>query len=270
MKLIDTHCHIYLEEFDHDLEQVVRNAQDAGIGALLLPNVDTTTIDRLHSVCSRYPEFAFPMMGLHPTSVGNGYAGSLNQAEQQLYKRSYCAIGEIGIDLYWDKSHLKEQKIVFEEQLRWSIGLRLPVAIHTRDAWPEVLDSLHKVGHEKLSGVFHSFSGDGKVLEEVKTMTTFKLGINGVATFKNSKLTEVLQDTGLAHLVLETDAPYLPPVPYRGKRNEPAYIRLTAQKIAEIYRADLNEVIRITGENALQLFGRIIPRKDNGDSAETR
>ena len=254
MKLIDTHNHLYLEEFDPEQDALVDAALKSGIDTLLLPNVDLTTIDRMHNLCDRFPGFAYPMMGLHPTSVDEHYAEALKKTESYLGKRPYYAIGEIGIDLYWDKTYLKEQKIVFEEQLKWSIDLRLPVAIHTRDAYPEVLESIHKVGADKLTGVFHSFTGTITDLEEIKKLKKFKLGINGVITFKNSKLSDTILSTDINSIVLETDAPYLAPVPYRGKRNEPIYIWKTAEKVADTYGLTLDETVEITRKNALDLF----------------
>lgn len=254
MKLIDTHNHLYLEEFDPEQDALVDAALKSGIDTLLLPNVDLTTIDRMHHLCDRFPGFAYPMMGLHPTSVDEHYAEALKKTESYLGKRPYCAIGEIGIDLYWDKTYLKEQKIVFEEQLKWSIDLDLPVAIHTRDAYPEVLESIHKVGADKLTGVFHSFTGTITDLEEIKKLKKFKLGINGVITFKNSKLSDTILSTDINSIVLETDAPYLAPVPYRGKRNEPVYIWKTAEKVADTYGLTLDETVEITRKNALDLF----------------
>ncbi|KKB52341.1 TatD family hydrolase [Parabacteroides sp. HGS0025] len=254
MKLIDTHNHLYLEEFDPEQDALVDAALKSGIDTLLLPNVDLTTIDRMHNLCDRFPGFAYPMMGLHPTSVDEHYAEALKKTESYLGKRPYCAIGEIGIDLYWDKTYLKEQKIVFEEQLKWSIDLRLPVAIHTRDAYPEVLESIHKVGADKLTGVFHSFTGTITDLEEIKKLKKFKLGINGVITFKNSKLSDTILSTDINSIVLETDAPYLAPVPYRGKRNEPVYIWKTAEKVADTYGLTLDETVELTRKNALDLF----------------
>lgn len=254
MKLIDTHNHLYLEEFDPEQDALVYAALKSGIDTLLLPNVDLTTIDRMHNLCDRFPDFAYPMMGLHPTSVDEHYAEALKKTESYLGKRPYCAIGEIGIDLYWDKTYLKEQKIVFEEQLKWSIDLDLPVAIHTRDAYPEVLESIHKVGADKLTGVFHSFTGTITDLKEIKKLKKFKLGINGVITFKNSKLSDTILSTDINSIVLETDAPYLAPVPYRGKRNEPIYIWKTAEKVADTYGLTLDETVEITRKNALDLF----------------
>ena len=254
MKLIDTHNHLYLEEFDPEQDALVDAALKSGIDTLLLPNVHLTTIDRMHNLCDRFPGFAYPMMGLHPTSVDEHYAEALKKTESYLGKRPYCAIGEIGIDLYWDKTYLKEQKIVFEEQLKWSIDMDLPVAIHTRDAYPEVLESIHKVGADKLTGVFHSFTGTITDLEEIKKLKKFKLGINGVITFKNSKLSDTILSTDINSIVLETDAPYLAPVPYRGKRNEPVYIWKTAEKVADTYGLTLDETVELTRKNALDLF----------------
>lgn len=257
MHLIDTHCHLYLEEFDPDQDALAQEALASGIDTLLLPNVDPATTDRLHDLADRYPGFAYPMMGLHPTSVAADYASALRQTEAWLGKRAYCGIGEIGIDLYWDKTYLKEQKIVFEEQLRWSLDLDLPVAIHTREAYPEVLDSIYKINPEKLYGVFHSFTGTAEELAEVQKLSNFKLGINGVVTYKNTHLRETLLAVGPDRLVLETDAPYLPPVPYRGKKNLPVYIWKTAEKLAEIYHLPLSDIVGATRKNALDLFKKV-------------
>ena len=258
VKLIDTHCHLYLEDFDPEQEALWAVAEASGIDTLLMPNVDLTTVDRMHEFCDRHPGHCFPMMGLHPTSVGADYAELLRQTETFLGKRPYCAIGEIGIDLYWDKSFLKEQKIVFEEQLRWSIALDLPVAIHTREAYPEVLDSIYKVGAERLKGVFHSFTGTPAELAEVNRLPNFKIGINGVVTFKNAKLAETLrQGASMEKILFETDAPYLAPVPYRGRRNEPLYIWKTVEKVAAIFEIPLEEAVEKARNNAEALFKNI-------------
>ncbi len=254
MKLIDTHCHLYAEEFDEDREELVTEAKTSGIECLLLPNIDLDSMGRMHDFCDTHPGFAYPMMGLHPTSVDTNYMAVLSEIESQLSKRNYCAIGEIGLDLYWDKTFLKEQKEVFEEQLRWSIDLDLPVAIHTRDAFPEVFDSLHKIGTDRLKGVFHCFSGTPDDLAEIRNMTHFKIGIGGVITFKKSTLSETIASFPLSSILLETDAPYLAPAPYRGKRNTPVYIWETARKVAETYHISMEEVVRITRTNALESF----------------
>lgn len=257
MGLIDTHCHLYLEEFDPEQDELVRTARASGIEALVLPNVDLTTIDRMHALCDRFPRFAFPLMGLHPTSVGTDYICMLQEIEHHLSRRKYHGIGEIGIDLYWDKSHLREQRIVFEEQLRWSIDLDLPVAIHTRKAYPEVMESIHKIGADRLRGIFHCFTGTRDELADILPLGGFKIGIGGVITFKNSKLADTIREIPLDRIVLETDAPYLAPVPYRGKRNEPTYIWKTAEKVAETFGRTLEETVKTTRKSALELFKNI-------------
>lgn len=254
MKLIDTHNHIYMEEFDPEQDELISVAQSSGIDAFLLPNIDLTTVGRLHALCDRYSDYAFPMMGLHPSSVDNHYGEVLVSTESYFGKRPYYAIGEIGIDLYWNQTFKKEQIEVFEEQLRWSIDLDLPVAIHTRNAYPEVFNSIYKVGADKVKGVFHSFTGTEEELNEVKQLRTFYIGINGIITFKNSKLPETVGQMPIDRIVLETDAPYLAPVPYRGRRNEPSYIWETAEKVALIYHLSIEEVASKTRNNAIKLF----------------
>ena len=254
MGLIDTHCHLYLEDFDPEQEQLIEEAKASGIERLLMPNVDLTTIDRMHALCDQHPDFALPMMGFHPTSVDEHYAESLRHTEQWLGKRAYCAIGEIGIDLYWDKTYLKEQQEVFEEQLRWSIDLDLTVAIHTREAYPEVLNCIYKVGADRLYGVFHSFTGTREELDEVEKLSRFMIGINGVVTFKNAHLDERIQDFPLDRILLETDAPYLSPVPYRGKRNLPVYIWKTAEKLGNIWNLPTEQIVEATQKNAIRQF----------------
>jgi TatD DNase family protein len=254
MKVIDTHTHIYLADFDADRDRVIRTARESGIEAVLLPNVDVTTIRPLLDLCDAEPGFAFPMMGLHPTSVDQSYASQLKKIETSLSQRTYCGIGEIGIDLYWDQSCLKEQKIVFEEQLRWSIDLHLPVTIHTRDAFPEVFDSIHKVGPDSLKGVFHCFSGTYSDLDEIGRLSGFKIGVNGIITFRKSPLPDIIRQAGLERLLLETDAPYLAPSPYRGKRNEPSYLWETVRKVASVYEISPNEVTNRIRKNTLEMF----------------
>jgi len=255
MKFVDTHTHIYLAAFDSDRTQVIQKAMQSGIMAMLLPNVDVSTVRPLFQLCDQYPEFVFPMMGLHPTSIDGSYVSHLKQIEKMLSSRTYCGIGEIGIDLYWSRQYLKEQKEAFEEQLRWSISMQLPVSIHTRNAYNEVFDSIHKVGAESLRGVFHCFSGSVEDLEEIKRLANFKAGIDGNITYQKSPLIEILRQSPLDLLLLETDAPYLAPVPYRGKRNEPSYLSATAQKLAEIYKISLAEVADRTLKNTMELFG---------------
>lgn len=258
MQLIDTHCHVYLEEFDADRDELIASCRKLGISALLLPNIDRESVDRLHRLCDRYPQYCFPMMGLHPTSVGANYATELSHLESLLHQRTYSGIGEIGIDLYWDKTFLKEQMEVFEEQLKWSIAQSLPVSIHARNAFPEVFEVIHRVGPDKLKGVFHSFSGTVEDAKEILSFKTFKLGINGIVTYKNSSLPEVLKETASIHdLVVETDAPYLPPVPYRGKRNQPTYLYEIVLKIGELFGMSLDDVAEILCANSRLIYPTI-------------
>ena len=254
MKFVDTHTHIYLDDFSGDIDEVIEKARSEGINKLLLPNIDVGSIRPMLDLCDKYPEICFPMMGLHPTSVDASYLNNLQEIKKHFQLRNYIAVGEIGIDLYWDKTFLKEQKYVFEEQLRWSIDLNLPVVVHTRDAFSEVFDSIEKVGKEHLRGVFHSFGGNRDDLEAALSFNRFLIGINGVVTFKNSGLKNYLQIAPLSRILLETDAPYLSPVPYRGKRNEPAYLIEIAKKLSEIYQTPVENIAEITTQNAVNLF----------------
>lgn len=253
--IIDTHSHIYQEDFKEDIDEVIARAQNAGVNRILMPNIDASSIDDLHLLVDKYPDYCIPMMGLHPTSVDENWENELAIIKSQFGIHSYVAIGEIGIDLYWDKTYKNQQILAFEEQLRWSIEYELPVAIHSRDANKECVDSIKKVGAEKLRGVFHSFGGTTEELEEILSLGNFLLGINGVVTFKNSGLSTVLKSTSLDHIIIETDAPYLSPVPYRGKRNEPSYTVEIVNKLAEIYNTDIEKVEDITSKNAIKLFG---------------
>ena len=262
MKIIDTHTHIYSNEFDADRHEVIQRAKKAGVKAVLLPNENSGSICPISKLCDEEPDFAYPMIGLHPTCVDGNYINELKQIEAAVSKRRYYAIGEIGIDLYWDKSHLKEQRLVFEEQLRWSIDMQLPVSIHTRNAFDEVFDSINKVGSEKLRGVFHCFGGTMEEWNEISELSNFYIGIGGIVTFKNNILNETLENIPIERIVLETDAPYLAPVPHRGKRNEPAYIIETAKKIAECYKTTTENVIRHSYRNSLILFNILINNID--------
>jgi TatD DNase family protein len=254
MRIIDTHTHIYSKEFDGNRPAVIDSAKKAGIKAILLPNEDSGSIDSINKLCDEEPDFAFPMMGLHPTSVRNGYIKELQRIEKALTTCKYYAVGEIGIDLYWDKTYLKEQKTAFEEQLRWSIDLQLPVAVHTRESLDEALDSIYNTGADRLKGVFHCFGGTADEWDKISALSSFYVGIGGIITFKNNKLQEILKHIPIERILLETDAPYLAPVPYRGKRNEPAYITETAKKVAECYRMTTEDIANYTFENALDLF----------------
>lgn len=255
MRIIDTHTHIYAEEFDNDLDDVIIRARKAGVEKILLPNIDEESLDRLHRLSDQYPDYCLPMIGLHPTSVGIDWEKQLTHLKKQLAVRPYIAVGEIGLDLYWNKTFEREQKLAFEEQLRWSIQYDLPVSIHSRDAISECIECVKNVGEEKLRGSFHSFGGTKQELRDILSLGNFLIGINGVVTFKNSTLSTVLKGTDLSRIIIETDAPYLAPVPYRGKRNETSYTVNIAQKLADIFAVGIDEVGEITTENAIKLFG---------------
>lgn len=254
--LIDTHAHLYVDNYRKDLSEVVLRAQQAQVEKVLLPNIDVSTIESLKKIILEYPTFFLPMMGLHPTSVNNNYKEDLDNIYKELdNNKDYIAIGEIGIDLYWDKTYIIEQTEAFERQLQWSIEKDLPVAIHSRNSYKEVVESVSRVGGEKLRGVFHSFSGDENDLKSLLKFENFYIGVNGIVTFKNSGLSEVLIKCPLERIVLETDAPYLSPAPYRGKRNEPMYLKHINQALSEIYGIEYSQMAQITKTNALRLFG---------------
>jgi len=254
MYLIDSHTHLFSEEFDSDRDLVMQRARETGIQLFFLPNIDVESIERLHQTADQYPNCCYPMMGLHPTSVNAHYQRDLEVIKVELNKRKYIAIGEIGLDLYWDKTFINEQINAFEEQLRWSIEWNLPVAIHTREAFPQVFESLYKVGVDRLRGVFHSFGGTQDELEEISRCKNFMIGINGVITYKKANFRDYLPLFPLERIILETDSPYLPPVPYRGKRNEPAYLLNVAVRLAEVYNLPVEAVAEATTGNARRLF----------------
>lgn len=254
MTIIDTHSHAYDESFENDIHDVISRAKQAGIINILLPNLDIESIKALNQLAEKYPQYCLPMMGLHPTSVTSNWESDLTKIKEQFLTHKYIAVGEIGIDLYWDKSLEKEQKAAFEEQLRWSIEFDLPVSIHCRNAISESVECIKNVGASRLRGVFHSFGGNAEELQSVLALQNFYLGINGTVTYKNSTLPQVLTATDLSRLIIETDAPYLPPVPYRGKRNEPSYTTYIINKLAEIYELNPEKVGEVTTSNAKSLF----------------
>ncbi|MCT4587928.1 MAG: TatD family hydrolase [Carboxylicivirga sp.] len=252
--MIDTHSHIYLSEFDEDRNDVIERAKNTGIEAVLLPNVDGETIEAMHQLESANQGFCHAMMGVHPTSVKADYQEALKEVKEYLDKRSYIAVGEIGIDLYWDKTFRQEQMQAFEQQIVWAKELKIPIVIHCRDAFREVFEVVDKQMDDNLKGVFHSFGGGIEEAKRVLNYQTFMLGINGVVTFKNTNLRETLKEVPLNKLVLETDAPYLAPVPKRGRRNEPAYLGRIAETIALAHNVSVDEVKKQTTANAKQLF----------------
>ncbi len=253
MKLIDTHAHLYLEEFDSDRAYMMQRAIDAGVKAFLLPNIDVSSIDLMLNMCNRWPDNCYPMMGLHPTYVKEDYRTQLNRIGEMLFSGKYYAVGEIGIDLYWDTSFARQQEEAFVEQLGWAAQLGLPVAIHTREAFHVILDLVEKVQDGRLSGVFHCFTGGTKEARRILDLG-FYFGIGGVVTYKKSTLPEVLRHIPTDRILIETDAPYLPPVPHRGKRNESAFITEVVGKLAEVYNTNNETVAQITTQNASRLF----------------
>lgn len=258
MRLIDTHSHLFLEEFSEDLPQVIERARSAGVTHIFMPNIDSTTIDSMLSVCNTYNDYCFPMIGLHPTSVNADYEKELEIVARELRSfNKYIAIGEVGMDLYWDKTFLKEQQIVLDKQINWALEYDLPVVIHCRDAFGYIYNVLEPYKNTSLKGVFHSFMGTDDEAARILEFSGFLIGINGVVTFKKSRLPEVLTKIPLEKIVLETDSPYLTPVPNRGKRNESAYVKDTLMKVSDIYRMSPEAVGRVTSENALKVFGML-------------
>ncbi len=253
MFLTDTHTHLYLEEFTDDRKEMVERALENDVKYMLLPNIDSSSIDVMMELCTQFPENCFPMMGLHPTSVKENYQEELDLISRWVEKKKFIAIGEIGIDLYWDKTFQKEQEIALAYQIELAIKHKLPIVIHMRDSFDEVYAVVKNYASPELSGVFHCFTG---TLDQAKKIIdlNFMLGIGGVLTFKNSGLDRVVEKIDLNNLVLETDSPFLTPMPYRGKRNESAYTRIVAEKIAEIKNISLEKIAEITTSNANQLF----------------
>jgi len=251
----DTHAHLYLEEFDADRDQMMQRAEKAGVLHLFLPNIDSSTVEQMLSVCQRWPSLCYPMIGLHPTSVHSNYHEELTLVSQYLADKKYrfSGLGEIGIDLYWDKTYENDQKEAFNIQLDLAVEYGLPVAIHTRNSMEVTLDIMEGRNDKGLSGVFHCFSGDVAQAERAVDMG-FYLGIGGVVTYSKSGLAGVVAAMPLETLLLETDAPFLPPVPHRGKRNESSFIPLIAQKVAELKGVSLEEVAEVTTKNAMKVF----------------
>lgn len=254
--LIDTHSHLFLAEFSDDLPQVIERARQAGVTRIFMPNIDSSTIEPLLSVCAAYPDDCFPMIGLHPTSVDGSYQKELSIVRERLAApNNFVAIGEIGLDFYWDKTFLQEQLLVFETQIQWALEYDLPIVIHAREAFDAIYKVMKLYQKTSLTGIFHSFTGEAEEAAKLLEFEGFMLGINGVVTFKKSSLPDALLSVPLERIVLETDSPYLAPVPNRGKRNESAYVKDTLMKVAEIYRLSPDDVSRVTSENALKVFG---------------
>lgn len=256
LQLIDTHAHLYHPQFDADREAMLARALESGVTKLFLPNVDHDSIAAMDALAAAHPGRCFAMMGLHPCSVGADNAAAMEEVERLLRTGRYCAVGEIGIDLYWDKTFLAQQQEVFRQQVRWAKELRMPIAIHCRESFAEVIAIVEEEHGGALTGVFHCFTGTPAQARRVMALDGFFLGIGGVVTYPKGGLFETLREVGAERCVLETDAPYLAPVPHRGKRNESGYLPLIAARLAEAVGASVEEIARITTANAEQLFGR--------------
>lgn len=253
----DTHTHLYDGRFDGDRASAVQRCLDAGITKMYLPNCDSSTIDPMLEMADRWPAHCIPMMGVHPCYIKEDFRKELDTAAAWLEKRPFAAIGEIGLDYYWDKTFVAEQKEAFNIQMDWALHYGLPIVIHTRESMQDGIDMVSAKQNGNLRGIFHCFGGSAEEAQQI-TALGFYLGIGGVVTYKNSTLPEVLRAISLDHIVLETDAPYLTPVPHRGKRNESAYLPLIGTKIAEIKNCSVEEVAAITSRNAERIFGTVV------------
>ena len=257
MTFSDTHCHVYVKQFDQDQKETILRANNVNVDRFFLPNIDSKYIPRLQKTTNQFPNKMYPMMGLHPCSVKENYLEELNLIEQELLngqQLNYVGVGEIGLDLYWDKIYLEQQKEAFKIQVNWALKLDLPIIIHVRDAFDEIFDLMDSIYNPKMKGIFHCFTGNELQADKIAEYENFKMGIGGVLTFKNSGLSNVLKEVPLNKMVLETDSPYLAPHPYRGKRNEPSYLMLVAEKLAELKNVSLEELSEITEQNTNEVF----------------
>ena len=254
MTLTDTHTHLYSEEFDGDRNEMIQRAIQKGVSRFFVPSIDSTYTQKMYDLEKQFPENVFLMMGLHPTYVKENYLDELAHVEEELSKRKFQAIGEIGIDLFWDKTFLKQQQHAFQHQIQLAKKHKLAINIHCRDAFDEVFEVLETEKGDDLYGIFHCFTGTEAQAHKAISFN-MKLGIGGVVTFKNGKIDTFLNKFDLKYIVLETDSPYLSPVPYRGKRNESSYLSLICEKVAEVYDISKEEVARETNQNAIDVFG---------------
>jgi TatD DNase family protein len=253
--MIDTHAHIYSSKFDGDRDEVIKRAFSEGLEYILMPNIDLESIGPMLEVSAKYKK-CLPMMGLHPCSIDDSFELLLQQVKKELFesKNEYIAVGEIGIDLYWDKTFLEQQIKAFRVQVKWAKELCLPIVVHARESYSELLNILDEENDDRLTGVFHCFSGNQKEASHILSYGGFKLGIGGTVTYKKSELPSVLEGIDLSHIIIETDAPYLSPRPFRGKRNESSYVKYVVGKLAEIYDCSEDHIIANTSRNAKVLF----------------
>jgi TatD DNase family protein len=254
MLLIDTHCHLYSKNFSQDIEAVMHRAEKEGVEKFYLPAIDSECQDALLALEARYPGKCIGMTGLHPCNVKENYQPELQFVEQELGRRPWVALGEIGLDFYWDRTFEGQQYDAFHRQIEWALHFDIPIVIHSRESMAESIGVVREHQKGLLKGIFHCFSGDARAAREIVDLG-FYLGIGGVLTYKNSGLPDAIRDIGLEHLVLETDAPYLSPVPFRGKRNESSYLKYIVQKLAEVKSTPVEEVARVTTGNAQKIFG---------------
>jgi TatD DNase family protein len=252
--LIDTHTHLYSSQFDQDREEVIQQSINNGVDKFLLPNIDKSSIQGMLSLQQKFPLNCYAMMGLHPCSVDQNWEQELEEIKTLLQQERIVAIGEIGIDLYWDKTYVEQQKEAFTRQISWAKEMNLPIVIHARDSFSEIYSVLDQVNDERLKGVFHCFTGSAEDVSKIQSYGGFKFGIGGVLTFKKSGLDEVVKNIPIEEILLETDAPYLAPTPHRGKRNESTYLPLIASKLSDVFEISEQEVARITSQNAMELF----------------
>ena len=255
MNFIDTHTHLFASEFDNDIDIVIKNALDNGISKMLLPNIDSTTTTKMLQLCDRHPNNCYPMIGLHPCSIKkDNLEKEISHVEQMLSQNKFIAVGEIGLDLYWDKSTLDLQKIAFESQIELAKKYQLPIVIHVRDSFDEAIEIVERLNDYNLSGVFHCFTGNLEEAQRIINLNNFYLGIGGVVTFKNGGINKIINQVSLDRIILETDSPYLSPTPFRGTRNESKYLLNIAHKMAELYNIDIEDIAKKTTKNAIDLF----------------
>ncbi|HVZ97498.1 MAG TPA: TatD family hydrolase [Chitinophagaceae bacterium] len=260
MQLVDTHTHLYLADFSTDIDDVISRAVQAGVEKLFLPGIDSSEIEAMLALEKRFPGKCYAMTGLHPCSVRENYKDELNVVSKFLQERPFAAIGETGLDFYWDTTFVKEQYESLGIQAQWALDHTIPLVLHTRNAMQETIDVIKPYSHKGLTGIFHCFGGTKEQAEEIIDMN-FYLGIGGVVTYKKSGLAETIRSISLDHIVLETDAPYLTPVPFRGKRNESSYLKYIVEKIAEVKNISAEEVAAITTKNAEKIFSKVIAGK---------
>ncbi|MBO3698512.1 TatD family hydrolase [Roseivirga sp. E12] len=251
--MIDTHAHIYADQFKEDIAEVIERSQEAGLTRIYMPNIDHTSIDAMLELELQYPDFCIATMGLHPCSVNSDFEKELYIVEEWLSKRDFVAIGEMGTDLYWDKTFVDQQVEAFNVQVEWAKKYKRPIIIHCRESLDMTIDLVEKLKDDDLTGVFHCFNGSVEQANRISALD-FHIGLGGVSTFKNAGMDKVIPSLDMDHVVLETDSPYLAPVPHRGKRNEPAYVQLVAQKVADYRETSIEEIIATTTNNANKLF----------------